>query len=146
MNPHLENAPANREEIFLSGAYGRIRRMTAVLDIATTIAATALFGWRNGLVVAAGGVVGYVNFVWLHRGTEVMIERMLAPGGQGPSKLRLLSAFTLRYVFVLTIAYVIFRSFPRMLIGFGIGLFLPILAATCEGIYEITRIAKSAKI
>jgi hypothetical protein len=145
MSQHPESAPANPEEAFLSGAYGRIRRMTVVLAITGTIASAALFGWRSGLVVAIGALVAYFNLVWLHHGSEMMVDRMLAPAGQGPSKLRLMAAFTLRYVFVLTIAYVIFRGFPGMLIGFMIGLLLPILAATCEGVYEIAKIGTIAK-
>jgi len=145
MSRQLETAASNPEEAFLSGAYARIRRMTAVLGVASAIAATALFGWRSGLVVAVGALVAYFNLVWLHRGSEMMIERMLAPAGQGPSKFRLLAAFSVRYILVLAIAYVILKGFPSMLIGFSIGLLLPILAAMCEGVYEIAKIAKTAK-
>jgi hypothetical protein len=40
------------------------------------------------------------------------------------------------------VAYVILKSYPRLLIGFIAGLILPILAAMGEGIYEALVIGK----
>lgn len=131
-----ENLRSNQTELFLSRTYERIRRITIVLGIGGAMVAALWFGWRSALGLAVGTAVGLINLIWLHRGSEMMIDRMLAPARQAPSKLRLVAAFTARYIFVLAIAYVIVERFPTILLGFAIGLFLPILAATCEGIYE----------
>ncbi len=129
-------SPSDRVEAFLSGAYRRILRITIVLSIGAAIGAGLWFGWRSGLGFAIGALVGYINFVWLHRASIMMTDRMIAAPGKQPSKLRLLLAFAGRYIFVIAAAYVIFKGWPRMLAGFTAALFFPIFAAMCEGIYE----------
>ncbi len=123
-------------EAFLSGAYRRILRTTIVLAIAATFVATGFFSWHAGVGVALGAVLAGVNFIWLHHGSELMIRRLVDPAEIAPSKLRLMLAFVGRYVCVIAGAYVILKSYPRMLEGFIVGLALPILAAMSEGIYE----------
>jgi hypothetical protein len=123
-------------EVFLSSAYQRIQRITIVLAGIAAGAVTLAFGWRSGLGSLIGAIVGYLNLVWLHHGSTVIIERMLAPADKAGSKSRLMLAFLGRYVFLMTIAYVILKGFSSMLFGFTVALFLPILAAMCEGIYE----------
>jgi len=123
-------------EAFLSGAYRRMQRVTIVLSAAATLASTLFFNWRSALGVAVGSLLGYFNFVWLHHGAELMVERLAVPAERRPSKLGLVFAFALRYIFVIAIAYVILKSYPRMLVGFMVGVLLPILAAMCEGVYE----------
>ena len=41
------------------------------------------------------------------------------------------------------VAYVILKSYPQLLIGFIVGLVLPVLAAMGEGIYEAVTIGKT---
>lgn len=131
-------APTGQMEAFLSGAYRRIVRIAIVLSGAATMAAAVFFSRQAGLSVAIGAILALLNFVWLHHGSELMIRRMIPPPHEGsrPSKLRLLFAFTVRYALVLGVAYVILKSYPRMLVGFLVGLALPILAAMAEGVYE----------
>ena len=103
--------------------------------------ATLSLGWRSGLGLAAGAVVAYLNFVWLHRGAELLIQRMLTPEN-APSKLRLFLTFVGRYLFVLVAAYVILKGYPSMRAGFIVGLASPVLAAMCEGVYEAVVIGR----
>jgi hypothetical protein len=123
-------------EAFLSGAYRRMRRITIALSVTVTLGATLFFNWSSGLGAAIGSLIGYLNFVWLHHGAELIVERATVPAERRPSQLRLVFAFIIRYIFVLSIAYVILKSYPRMLVGFIVGLASPILAAMCEGVYE----------
>jgi hypothetical protein len=133
-----QGSNANRLEMdaFLSGAFGRIQRITIVLAVTTTVGASLLFGWRHGLASALGSLVGYVNLAWLHRGAEMMIERLMAPAAHAPSRFRLMLSFTGRYAFVITSASVILNRFSSVLLSFTTALFLPILAAVCEGVFE----------
>ena len=71
-----------------------------------------------------------------------MVKRILAPVDGLSSRLRLMFHFPGRYLLVITVAYVILKSYPRMLIGFLVGLVLPILASMGEGIYEAIVISK----
>lgn len=138
--------PAMEER--LSGAYRRILRFAIALSVAGTLAAALLFSWQSGLGLAIGSLLAYVNFVWLHRGTERLVERILASNQttvsseSKPRKVRFAFPFPLRYALLIAVAYVILKSYPRLLIGFIVGLILPILAAMGEGIYEALVISK----
>jgi hypothetical protein len=136
MNSPLNGSPSTSTDAFLAGAYRRILWIAITFSVAATIAATVLFSWRSGLVLAVGSLLAYLNFVWLHHSTELMVERMLAPAADGPSKFRLMLVFAGRYIFVIAVAYVILKSYPRMLVAFMLGLVFPVLAAMCEGVYE----------
>src|SRR5262249_30750362 len=136
MTERPQGSLSSSMEAFLSGAYRRIIRITIFLTVAATVAATALFSWRAGVGIASGSLLAGLNFGWVHHGTELMIRRMVNPGKAAPSKLRLMLAFVGRYVCVIAAAYVILKSYPRMLEGFIAGLAFPILAAMSEGVYE----------
>jgi len=150
-DPEIVNlAPVNPAiEQRLSGAYGRILRTAIALSVAGTIVAALLFTWQSGLGLAIGSLLAYVNFVWLHRGTERLVERIIASNRttaatieSKPRKVRFAFPFPLRYALLIAVAYVILKSYPRLLIGFIVGLILPILAAMGEGIYEALVISK----
>ena len=138
----------------LSGAYRRILRVAIALSVAGTLAAALLFTWQSGLGLAIGSLLAYINFVWLHRGTERLVERIIASnrttavGETKPRKARFAFPFPLRYALLIAVAYVILKSYPRLLIGFIVGLILPILAAMGEGLYEalvISRIDQASR-
>jgi hypothetical protein len=131
----MSNPGSDTIDAFLSGTYQRIRRMTILLSLAATGGAL-WFGWRSALGAAAGALVGYVNFVWLHHASTMMADRMIAPPEKAPSPFAIVLAFGGRYAFVIAMAYVIFRGWPKMLAGFTLALFLPVVAAVGEGIYE----------
>jgi len=138
--------PAMEER--LSGAYRRILRVATVLSIAGTLVAALLFGWQGGLGLAVGALLAFVNFVWLHRGTERLIERIVASnkattaGEPLPRKVRFVFPFPLRYALMIAVAYVILKSYPGLLVGFMVGLILPIIASMAEGIYEALVVSR----
>ncbi len=153
--PVYPQTPISAEtEAQLSGAYRRILRIAVVLSVVATLAA-ALVNWPAGLGAAIGSVVGLINFVWLHQTTAKLVDRMLAasktappPGENTPaksssSKFRFMFPFPLRYLLIIAVAYVILKSYPRLLIGFMVGLVMPLLASFGEGIYEAVTIGKT---
>lgn len=137
-----------KTESRLSGAYRRILRVAIALSVAGTLVAALLFTRQSGLGLAIGSLLAYINFVWLHRGTERLVERILASNKTTPAdtskprKLRFAFPFPLRYALLIAVTYVILKSYPRLLIGFIVGLILPILAAMGEGVYEAVVISK----
>ena len=149
-DPEVVNlAPVNPAiEQRLSGAYRRILLVAIALSVAGTLAAALIFTWQSGLGLAIGALLAYVNFVWLHHGTERLVERIIAAntktaeGKSKPRNVRFAFPFPLRYALLIAVAYVILKSYPRLLIGFIVGLILPILAAMGEGIYEAVVISK----
>ncbi len=132
--------PAMEER--LSAAYQRILRVAIALSVVGAVAAALLFSWQCGLGLAIGSLLAYINFVWLHHGTERLVERMVVSqkatlaDQKKPRKVRFAFPFPLRYALLFGVAYVILKSYPRLLIGFIVGLILPILAAMGEGVYE----------
>jgi hypothetical protein len=122
-------------EEFYSGAYRRIARMI----IALAVLAFPVLGWRFGLGLALGFLAGcaaaYVNFAWLKGAVYGLVDKMAA-GRRAPSGAALMFRFFWRYIFVALLAYVIFRGSSHALYGFCAGLFVPIAAAMCEGMYE----------
>jgi hypothetical protein len=153
--PIYPKTPISPEtEARLSGAYRRILRIAIVLSVVATVVAT-LVNWRAGLGAAIGALVGLINFVWLHQGAEKLVDRMLAaskklpppdenaPAKSSSSKFRFMFPFPLRYLLIIAVAYVILKSYPRLLIGFMVGLVLPLLASFGEGIYEAITIGKT---
>lgn len=131
MSPHLEEQ--------LSGAYRRILRLAIILSVTAAVAMAWFVNWPTGLGAAIGSMVAYVNFVWLYRGTERLVERMLAPNSP---KSRLVFPVPWRYALIIAVAYVIFKGYPRMLVGFIVGLAVPVLASMGEGIYEAIAIGR----
>jgi hypothetical protein len=135
-------------EARLSGAYRRILQVAIALSVVGTLIAALLFSWQSGLGLAIGSLLAYINFVWLHHGTERLVERIIASNqtttadNSKPRKVRFAFPFPLRYALLIAVTYVILKSYPRLLIGFIVGLILPILAAMGEGIYEAVVIGK----
>jgi hypothetical protein len=153
--PVYPQTPISAEtEAQLSGAYHRILRIAVVLSVVTTLAA-ALVNWPAGLGAAIGSVLGLINFIWLHQTTEKLVDRMLAASKNAPppeenapaksssSRFRFMFPFPLRYLLIIAVAYVILKSYPRLLIGFLVGLVMPLLASFGEGIYEAVTIGKT---
>ncbi len=132
----------------LSLAYSRILRLVIGLSVAGTLAAALLFSWQSALGLAIGSLLAYINFVWLHRGTERLVERIVASNQAADAaklktrRVRFAFPFPLRYGLLIAVTYVILKSYPRLLIGFMVGLILPVLAAMGEGIYEAVVISK----
>jgi hypothetical protein len=132
--------PAMEER--LSGAYRRILQVTIALSVLGTLAAALLFSWRSGLGLAVGSLLAFLNFVWLHRSTEKLVGRMISAGKSPPRKVRFAFPFPLRYALMIAVAYVILKSYPGLLVGFLVGLILPIIASMGEGIYEALVIGR----
>jgi hypothetical protein len=148
MNQPLDGPSADAAssmEQFLSGAYRRILWMACGLTTAGALIATVIAGLPSGLGLTIGALVACLNFVWLHHGAAIVVQRMIEaqravePAKHAPSKLGLLLAFTARYAFVLVAAYVILKSYPQVRVAFIVGLACPVIAAMGEGFYEAAR-------
>jgi ATP synthase I chain len=127
---------------FLGRAYPRIVRFALVLTAIAGAVSLLLANWRGSLVLIVGAVVGILNLVWLHRGADLMVERMLGAGKSGPSKLRMLLFFPLRYILVIAAVYAILKGYPGVLVSFIVGLGLPVMAMIGESIYEAVVLTK----
>lgn len=137
--------PIDHADSFYDAAYARILRSTAILGVLATAAATIFFNWRSGAGVAIGSLAGYLNFRWLHHGTDLMVERMLKESSRG-SKWKLWLAFVGRYALVIACIYAIFKGSTLVFYGFLVALSFPILAAIGEAVYEAFAPSPSKQI
>jgi ATP synthase I subunit len=128
---------------YLDGAYPRIVKLAVALTVIGAIASIPLRDWHSTLVLAAGSIIGTLNLVWLHRGTNLMVSRMLAAHPERPSKWRVALFFPLRYILVIGAVYAILKSYQGVLVSFIVGLASPVMALIGESIYEAVVLSKT---
>ena len=128
---------------FLGRAYPRIVKLSLVLAAISSAVALVLAGWRGSLALVFGAAIGVLNLVWLHRGADLMVQRMLGAKGNVPSKLRMMLFFPLRYILVIAAVYAILKGYPGVLVSFIVGLGLPVMALIGESIYEAVVLSRT---
>jgi hypothetical protein len=128
---------------YLDGAYQRIVKIAAVLGLAGAVASGFVVDWHGTMALAVGSLIGILNVVWLHRGADLLVKRMLASDGNGPSKLGVMLFFPLRYFLVIAAVYAILKGYPGVLVSFIVGLGLPVMALIGESIYEAFVLSKT---
>jgi hypothetical protein len=131
---------------FLGGAYPRIVKLAVALSAIAAAGSVLVVGWRGSLVLVFGSFVGTLNLVWLHRGADMMVQRMLGAGKSGPSKLRVALFFPLRYALVIAAVYAILKGYPGVLVSFIVGLGMPVMAMMGESIYEAVVLGKTDRL
>ena len=132
-NPDASQIPG---DAFYSGALDRIRNTMIALGLGLSAAAWWRFGRAAAVGFLCGCVIAYLNFHWLKSGVSGLADRVTnsarAQSGKG-----IVARFLFRYVLLGAVAYGILTSFPASLRGLFVGLFLPVGAIACEGVYEL---------
>lgn len=126
---------ATLTESFSAGALDRIRRNMIVLVVLCLVAAWVRFGWRVAGGFALGSIIAFLNFHWLKRVVTALVDKV-AETGQAQSSAGVVMRFLLRYLLMGVAAYVILSVSPASLNGLFAGLFVPVAAIICEGLYE----------
>ncbi|MGA2257717.1 MAG: ATP synthase subunit I [Thermoguttaceae bacterium] len=134
-NPRLVGDPAETNHFWAQGL-SRIRRFTVALGIVATVAAACVGSRALAVGVAAGSVLGYLNFRWLTASVEALGER-IAERQMRESAATVMARFLLRYVLVAVVGYVIFKRSKVSLVGALAGFCLPVAATLCEAVYEL---------
>lgn len=135
--PQSESAaPDPAAESFFNGALDRIRRITIVLGIASSIAIFALYGPGMGTGFVIGCAISYVNFHWLKKAVNALADRVTQSGHAGSAS-GMVVRFMLRYGFIAIGCYVILMSSKSSVYGLLGGLFLSVAAILCEAVYEV---------
>jgi hypothetical protein len=125
-----------RSEAFFSSALDRIRRVTLVLGVVSSIVVWVRFGTAIGIGFVVGCVISYVNFHWLKKVINDLADRISNTGQKG-SVGGIVMRFLLRYGFIAVGAYVILVSSKSSVYGLLGGLFLSVAAILCEAAYEV---------
>ncbi len=123
-------------ERFFSGALDRIRKITLILGVASSIAVWIIFGWQIGMAYSLGCAISYINFHWLKRAVSALADRVTQTGQAGSSN-GIVLRFMLRYGFIAIACYAILKGSKSSVYGLLGGLFLTIAAILCEAVYEV---------
>jgi hypothetical protein len=120
-------------------AYGAtVRRIEWMIAVAGMVCAAAVgrpLGWPLAGGVLLGTILAWINFRWLAASVNAIGDRIVKvnskEGGaavvaRGVGRISLIAVF----------AYVIFTCSVRGLVGFLAGLAMPVVAMTCEAVYE----------
>jgi len=117
-----------------------ILRRLSIFMAGLLIAATPLLWVRYGRALALsfviGGAISIVNFYWLKRVLNGMMEAV-AVQGKRRSAGGMVLRFLLRYVLIGVAVYAIFKSSAMSLYGLCAGLSLPVGAVLIEAAYAI---------
>jgi hypothetical protein len=130
-----ETIQSDATESFFAGALDRIRRITIVLGVVSSIVVFLRFGIGVGISFVVGCVISYVNFHWLSQAVNAIADRVTQIGRAGSSN-GMVVRFMLRYGFIAIGCYVILMSSKSSVYGLLGGLFLSVAAILCEAVYE----------
>ena len=122
-------------EAFYAGAE---RRILCFVAIGFLLCGATLWYWggsRHALGFLIGAAAASVNLLWLKQIAATLAERMSQPGARGSGGSMALR-FVLRYTLMAVFAYVMLTNPAVSIHGLLAGLFLPVGAMICEGIYE----------
>lgn len=133
--PGDESSADPEVEVFYGRTLTRIRLFMAVIGTMATIIAAIVFGWRIGIGVLCGCVVGWVNFAWLKQAINTIAEKAAHEGRPSSAKAAVAKS-VLRYALIGIAAYVIFLVSQQSFYGFLGGLFVAVAAILCEAAFE----------
>lgn len=122
-------------EAFYEGAERRIPRFMVAVFL---LAAGNLWYWQGAdfaLAFLLGAAVAFLNLVWLKQITVAYVDWLSGSGTRRPGGV-IVRRFLLRYALIALLAYGMFNNRLAGVVAFFAGLFLPVLAFTCEAVYE----------
>jgi hypothetical protein len=128
---------APKGEAFYAGALARITRLIPILAAVALPLPAWRSGWRGMAGWLLGSCVSYVNFRSLVGAVDALGERIVV-GGKSEKGRKIVAKFLLRYALFGFAAYAIVKYSAGSLYWALAGLFLPVAAAMCEAVYELS--------
>jgi hypothetical protein len=119
----------------------RIAWLTLVLGGAAALAAAILRRWSWAEGLAIGTVLAWLNFRWLKRGLDALVEISTAQEGSAKPRIPVGTWFRLmfRYGLIAFCVYVIFEYLKVPLASMVVGLCALGAATIAASVYEILR-------
>ena len=134
-SPHDEIVALS--EGFYSNTLSRITRMIPILAGLVLPLPFWRSGWKGAICWLIGALVSYVNFRSLVSAVDGLGERIVVRGYREKGRTIVLK-FLLRYALYAFAAYAIVKYSAGSLYWALSGLFLPVAAAMCEAVYEVS--------
>lgn len=128
-----------KDNAFYAAAERRIEYFTIGIGVAGTITAFIFWSARNGIGVAAGAALAWLNYRWLRQGVGTMTR--LAVGQAGAEKVRVPGGtylkIVLRYILLIAAAYVILRYIKVNIVALLAGFAAIVVAVFAEMIGQL---------
>ncbi|HXM98239.1 MAG TPA: ATP synthase subunit I [Candidatus Dormibacteraeota bacterium] len=117
----------------------RIAKLTLAFGMAGATVTAFFFSWSNGLGVLIGAALAWLNFRWLRRGMDALVQAASDPTGPRPQQAQVFAALRTagRYALLGVLIYVIFKVFGVPILSMLLGLCALGAAATTTSLYEI---------
>lgn len=115
-----------------------VRRVEQMIGIAGVVCALAVawpLGWPLAVGVLVGTALGWMNFRWLAASVNAIGERIVRVKSQERAA-AVVARGVGRIVLIALVAYVIFTYSLHGLVGYLVGLAMPVIAFMCEAVYE----------
>jgi ATP synthase I subunit len=135
----LAQVSNGESEHFGQRIYARLVHFMYILAGVTAPVAWIFYGWAFALFFVVGCALAIVNFYWLKRTLEALVDRTVSSPGAKPSSAGVIARLLLRYVLIAVAAYVIFNSSAMSAYGLFAGLCLPVGAIMMEAAYQASR-------
>jgi hypothetical protein len=117
----------------------RIAWLTPVIGLAAGAAAalTGHWPWASGLMI--GAVLAWLNFRWLRRGLDALVDASAAQAGAPQPRVPIGTYFRaiFRYALIALSVYVIFKLLRVPLASMVVGLCALAVAAIASSVYEV---------
>jgi hypothetical protein len=117
----------------------RIAWLTLAIGLAAgaTAALTRHWPWASGLMI--GAILAWLNFRWLRRGLDALVEASTAQAGAPQPRVPIGTYFRamFRYALIALSVYVIFKVLRVPLASMVVGLCALAVAALVASVYEI---------
>jgi hypothetical protein len=117
----------------------RIAWLTLVIGLAagSSAAVTGHWPWASGLMI--GAVLAWLNFRWLRRGLDALVDASTAQAGATKPRVPVGTYFRamFRYALIALSVYVIFKVLRVPLASMVVGLCALAAAAIAASVYEI---------
>ena len=126
-------------EQFGQRIYARLVRFMYILAGLAAPVTWIIYGWAFALFFVIGCALAILNFYWLKRTLEALVDRTISSSGAKPSSAGVIARLLLRYVLIAVAAYVIFNSSAMSAYGLFAGLCLPVGAIMMEAAYQAGR-------
>jgi len=121
--------------------YSRLVRSMFALALVATPFVWINLGRPATLAFIGGCAIALLNFYWLKRTIEALIDKTVS-STRKPSSAGIVLRFVFRYALIAAALYVIFRGSAMSVYGLVGGLSLPVGAVAIEAVYQSLRALK----
>ncbi len=117
----------------------RIAWLTLVIGAGAAVATGFSYRWIWAAGLLIGAILAWLNFRWLRRGMDALVEAANAQAGAAETRVPVGTYFRalFRYALIALSVYVIFKLLGIPLVSMVLGLFALGAAAVAASVYEV---------